>query len=106
MVLNRVSQIAKRFGPGIGGVEAPLALHWYEWDTLGYKEGSNYTECESEITCGFDTHYPEYFPVRKGFQPALKKMQEIGIRVAPYINGRIFDKALTLTLPLTLKAKS
>jgi hypothetical protein len=36
-----------------------LALHWYEWDTLGYKEGSNNTECATEVTCGFDTHYPE-----------------------------------------------
>jgi hypothetical protein len=47
-------------------------MHWYEWDTLGYKLGSNYTECESEITCGFDTHYPEYFPPRQGFEKSLK----------------------------------
>jgi len=70
-----------------------LALHYYEWDTLGYEYGSNYTKCESEITCGFDTHYPEYFPTRKGFVERLAEMQAQGIRVAPYINGRIFDQA-------------
>ena len=47
-------------------------LHWYEWDQLGY--GSNYTNCTSEVSCGFDTHYPEYFPVRKGFNESVKKM--------------------------------
>lgn len=85
---NRVGAIAERFGLA----KDSLALHWYEWDTLGYKEGSNYTECATEVTCGFDTHYPEYFPVRQGFQSALKTMQDLGVRVAPYINGRIFDK--------------
>lgn len=93
LVLQRVRQISARFGPGIGGVEAPLGLHWYEWDTLGYKPGSNYTQCDTEVTCGFDTHYPEYFPVRSGFQSSLAAMQALGVRVAPYINGRIFDQA-------------
>lgn len=23
-----------------------LALHWYEWDTLGYALGSNHTKCD------------------------------------------------------------
>ena len=67
LVQQRALDIADRFGPlvagraGEGGPQS--ALHWYEWDTLGYKEGSNYTECKTEVTCGFDTHYPEYCPV-------------------------------------------
>jgi hypothetical protein len=56
---------------------APLALHWYEWDRLGYKEGSNYTECASEETCGFDTHYPEYFPERDGFNQTMAALREL-----------------------------
>jgi hypothetical protein len=40
-----------------------------------------------------DTHYPEYFPVRQGFQSTLTQLQAKGVRVAPYINGRIFDVA-------------
>ena len=79
----------KRFGLGKGG----LALHWYEWDLLGYEAGSNYTKCDpKDPHCGFDTHYPEYFPVRDGFAAGLAKMQDAGIHVAPYINGRIFDR--------------
>ena len=38
---------------------AHLALHWYEWDTLGYALGSNHTKCDrTNAPCGFDTHYP------------------------------------------------
>jgi len=57
-----------------------LALHWYEWDTLGNQQISfpENNHCENTTTnfnfdkslgrvCGFDTHYPEYFPVRVGF---------------------------------------
>ena len=89
VVYNRVKAISERFGLS----ENQLGLHWYEWDTLGYEEGSNYSKCTSEITCGFDTHYPEYFPVRSKFQAKLKAIQKMGVRVAPYINGRIFDQA-------------
>lgn len=69
-----------------------MGLHYYEWDLLGYELGSNYTNCTSEVSCGFDTHYPEYLPARLGFTESVKKMKESGIRVAPYINGRLFDK--------------
>jgi len=31
--------------------------------------------------------------VRQGFNASLRAMQALGVRVAPYINGRIFDKA-------------
>lgn len=47
VVEQRVSAIAERFALPPGA----LGLHWYEWDTLGYAEGSNYTKCETEITC-------------------------------------------------------
>jgi len=89
VVLQRVRALHERLDLG-----SSLGLHWYEWDTLGYKKGSNYTQCNDEITCGFDTHYPEYFPVRDGFQAALQDLQSLQppVRVAPYINGRIFDQ--------------
>eukprot|EP00943_MAST-04B_sp_MAST-4B-sp1_P009907 g9907.t1 len=88
VVYNRVKAISERFGLS----NNQLGLHWYEWDTLGYVKGSNYTKCSSEITCGFDTHYPEYFPARLKFEKKLKDIQALGVRVAPYINGRIFDQ--------------
>lgn len=89
VVQQRVTAIFERFGLAANA----LALHWYEWDTLGYKLGSNYSECATEVTCGFDTHYPEYFPVRERFEESLKAMQDLGVKVCPYINGRIFDKS-------------
>jgi hypothetical protein len=48
VVLARVSAIQERFA-----LPSELGLHWYEWDTLGYAPGSNYTNCTSEVTCGF-----------------------------------------------------
>jgi len=87
-VLERMKNIVERFGLD----KDALALHWYEWDTLGYVENTDYQDCDSEVTCGFDTHYPEYFPPRTGFNKALKSIQDLGVRVAPYINGRIFDQ--------------
>jgi hypothetical protein len=70
-----------------------LGLHWYEWDTLGYALGSNHTKCEPTVgpPCGFDTHYPDYFPARQGCSQAIKAMQKAGMRVIPYINGQLYD---------------
>ena len=72
-----------------------LALHWYEWDLLGYAAGSNYTKCDrAPAPCGFDTHYPEYLPARPGCKDAVAAMQDEGMRVIPYINGQLFDVLL------------
>jgi hypothetical protein len=69
-----------------------LALHWYEWDLLGYAAGSNYTKCDrSPAPCGFDTHYPDYLPARPGCKDAVAAMKDEGMRVIPYINGQLFD---------------
>ena len=75
--------------PAHGG---QLAVHWYEWDLLGYAPGSNYTKCDRHpAPCGFDTHYPEYLPARPGCKGAVAAMKEQGMRVIPYINGQLFD---------------
>ncbi|KAF4730188.1 hypothetical protein FOZ62_014699, partial [Perkinsus olseni] len=75
------------------GTENSVALHWYEWDKLGYIDGDNYTDCP-DVACGFDTHYPHYFPPRPGFGGAVDKLLDMGVRVFPYINGRLFDMQL------------
>lgn len=33
----------------------------------------------------FDTHYPEYFPVREGFPDTLAALQARGVRVVPLV---------------------
>ena len=86
VVEQRVGAIVDRFALG---ENVELGLHWYEWDRLGYEK--NYTQCTS-VPCGFDTHYPEYFPARDGFKGAMVALQQKGVRVCPYINGRIFDQ--------------
>mmetsp|Transcript_30375 Transcript_30375/g.48477 ORF Transcript_30375/g.48477 Transcript_30375/m.48477 type:complete len:650 (+) Transcript_30375:379-2328(+) len=85
VVENRVNNIIKRFN-----LNGSLGLHWYEWDDLGYKHGSQYENCTSDY-CGFDTNYPEYFPARSDFGKVVHRLRQKGIVVAPYINGRIFD---------------
>lgn len=52
----------------------PVAVHWYKWHQIPY-----------------DTLYPEYFPANPGFTEGVRRMQEAGIRVMPYINGRLCD---------------
>ena len=64
---------ARRFADFFG---VTTAIHWYSWHEIP-----------------FDTKYPEYFPTRPGFADAVRAVQALGIRVMPYINGRLWDPA-------------
>lgn len=68
----------------------PLAVHWYNWHQIP-----------------FDNDYPHYFPVKEGFAEAVKRLQDNGVRVMPYINGRLWDtdteEFQTLAFPATCK---
>lgn len=52
-----------------------MAVHMYQWHQTT-----------------FDTNYPEYFPVKRGFQKVVDELQADGIAVVPYINGRLWDQ--------------
>ncbi len=52
----------------------PTAVHWYSWHQVP-----------------FDDDYPHYFPVKEGFAQGVAELQEAGVRVMPYINGRLWD---------------
>lgn len=54
----------------------PVSAHIYQWHQIP-----------------FDDHYPEYFPAKPGFKSAVEKVQQAGIAVMPYINGRLWDPA-------------
>ena len=54
------------------GLQSPV--HLYDWFQIPY-----------------DTNYPHYFPAKEAFLPGMKRLQEKGIRVMPYINGRLWD---------------
>ncbi len=56
--------------------EVPTSAHIYQWHEIP-----------------FDDHYPEYFPAKPGFQKAVEKVQQAGIAVMPYINGRLWDSS-------------
>lgn len=49
-------------------------VHIYDWFKIPY-----------------DTNYPHYFPAKESFATGMKKLHEVGIRVMPYINGRLWD---------------
>ena len=53
---------------------APISIHAYRWHQIPY-----------------DTLYPDYFPPLDGFAENIKKLQEMGLHVMPYINGRLCD---------------
>lgn len=53
---------------------APVAVHWYNWHQIP-----------------FDNDYPHYFPTHPGFAEAVRQVQDEGVFVMPYINGRLWD---------------
>ncbi|MGD0094311.1 MAG: DUF6259 domain-containing protein, partial [Planctomycetota bacterium] len=55
----------------------PMGLHWYTWHQIP-----------------FDNSYPHYFPAKPGFVEGVKELQAAGVRVMPYINGRLWDSGL------------
>ncbi len=64
---NRVEQFREALG-------VPVGFHWYRWHEIP-----------------FDNDYPHYFPPMPGFAGRVKELQEKGIYVMPYINGRLWD---------------
>jgi len=69
-VVNQVAKFAEYLG-------VPTALHWYRWHQIP-----------------FDNDYPHYFPAKDGFADGVKRLQAAGVRVMPYINGRLWDTDL------------
>lgn len=70
----------------------PTALHWYSWHQIP-----------------FDDNYPHYFPAKDGFAEGVKALQDAGVRVMPYINGRLWDSDTedfeTVALPHATKTE-
>ncbi|MGQ9575409.1 MAG: DUF6259 domain-containing protein [Thermoguttaceae bacterium] len=64
--------------PAVKGFAAalapPVGFHWYNWHQIP-----------------FDNDYPHYFPTHPGFSEGVRELQEAGVRVMPYINGRLWD---------------
>ncbi len=57
-----------------GYLGTPVAVHWYNWHQIP-----------------FDNDYPHYFPTHPGFAEAVTQLQNEGVFVMPYINGRLWD---------------
>ncbi len=55
-------------------VGLPVALHWYAWHQIP-----------------FDNDYPHYFPAKPGLAEATRELQQHGVFIMPYINGRLWD---------------
>jgi hypothetical protein len=74
-------------------MDVPTAVHIYNWHQVP-----------------FDNDYPHYFPVKNGFRDSVKKLQEAGVRVMPYINARLWDSDTedfkTVALPAAAKKEN
>ncbi|MCX7598588.1 MAG: DUF6259 domain-containing protein [Armatimonadetes bacterium] len=70
----------------------PCGFHWYNWHQIP-----------------FDVNYPHYFPVKEGFAEGVRELQAAGVRVMPYINGRLWDTGnddfATLAFPAAAKKR-
>jgi len=71
---EEVVEPVKRMAAYMG---VPTALHWYSWHEIP-----------------FDVNYPHYFPTKLGVPEGVRELQAAGVRVMPYINGRLWDTAL------------
>lgn len=69
-VVSEVLKFAKYMG-------VPTGFHWYGWHQIP-----------------FDNDYPHYFPAKDGFIDGVHELEKAGIRVMPYINGRLWDADL------------
>lgn len=58
-------------------MDVPTALHWYNWSQIP-----------------FDDDYPHYNPARPDTPQGVKELQAAGVKVMPYINGRLWDAEL------------
>ena len=58
-------------------MKVPIGFHWYVWHKIP-----------------FDNDYPNFFPAKDGFREAVNQLEDAGIRVMPYINGRLWDADL------------
>ncbi|MFO8082676.1 MAG: DUF6259 domain-containing protein [Armatimonadota bacterium] len=66
-----VLEITKQFHEFM---DLPTPIHYYNWHEIP-----------------FDNDYPHYFPTKEGFREAVAELQAAGVRVVPYINGRLWD---------------
>lgn len=66
-IVSPVTSFAQSMG-------VPLGLHWYGWHSNP-----------------FDNDYPHYLPAKNGFADAVRSLQQKGVYVMPYINGRLWD---------------
>ena len=55
-------------------LDLPVGFHWYSWHQIP-----------------FDNDYPHYFPTKEGFADGVRELQGAGVKVMPYINGRLWD---------------
>jgi len=58
-------------------MKVPIGFHWYVWHKIP-----------------FDNNYPHFFPAKDGFVKAVRELEDAGVRVMPYINGRLWDTDL------------
>lgn len=58
----------------------PMLFHWYLW----------------QHNIRHDYLYPDYLPARAGFTEAVRKAQEAGIRVVPYLNIHLCETTLPI----------
>ena len=65
------TEAARRLQEYVG---IPMGLHWYCWHQIP-----------------FDNDYPHFFPTLPGFAEGVADLQQSGVRVMPYINGRLWD---------------
>ena len=71
---NRDETVADEVVRATAELGSTSAVHLYDWHKIP-----------------FDNDYPHYFPVKDELADALKTLRAAGIKIMPYINGRLWD---------------
>ena len=71
---NRDETVADEVVRATAELGTTSAVHLYDWHKIP-----------------FDNDYPHYFPVKDELADALKTLRAAGIKIMPYINGRLWD---------------
>lgn len=78
---------------------------WYRFDVsddtfeslkdLVSKTGKGIVHVYGQTHYKFDTHYPNWLPLREKYFDYYKELQDMGLKIMPYTNGHLVDTALS-----------
>jgi len=97
IVVDKTAEFVENLGINFPSKEIPAHLLWYTWqhydpdNTILYKTG---WKRKKGVLPSCDIHAGNYLPARKGFDKAVKKIQDMGFKISVFMNTRLYDQGV------------